>query len=262
MTSLALAIATKGAWDPDQLLHDLRSAGADASTEIHIACDPEHAPATAPDGLAFIRKPMHPCSSCGASRSRRAAPTGSRSCMRTLSPRLAGSQQCTKRSRVILDRTATWALSEPRFGPSDPRMIGYLTEYVQFHRPLDPELKEVPGSNLVLPRQRVEATEDFSKTRLLRQGLAPRLIRRCRRALRAPIPIRRLLRAALPPRSRFCCHPNSSRFSREGNSPECRPTFRSHRPRDAPRLAPQRPATRELRLASCNPYCRDLLVRR
>ena len=51
MTSLALAIAVKGEWDADQLLRDLRSAGADASTEIHVACDPEHAPATAPEGL-------------------------------------------------------------------------------------------------------------------------------------------------------------------------------------------------------------------
>ena len=56
MTDLALAIATKGGWDPGQLLHDLRSAGADASTEIHIACDPEHAPATAPDGLTVHTK--------------------------------------------------------------------------------------------------------------------------------------------------------------------------------------------------------------
>src|SRR5206468_11179221 len=56
LTSLALAIATKGEWDPDQLLHDLRSAGADASTEIHIACGPEQAPATTPDGLHMHTK--------------------------------------------------------------------------------------------------------------------------------------------------------------------------------------------------------------
>ena len=55
-------------------------------------------------------------------------------------------------------------------------MVGYLTEYCQFHRPPDSRLKELPGSNLVLPRDKLEATEDFSKTGLLRQGLFPRLI--------------------------------------------------------------------------------------
>src|SRR5207253_7736059 len=68
---------------------------------------------------------------------------------------------------------------EPRFGPLDPRMIGYLTEYVQFHRTLDPRLREVPGNNLVLPRARLEPSDDlerngFSKTRLLQQGLSPK----------------------------------------------------------------------------------------
>jgi hypothetical protein len=55
-------------------------------------------------------------------------------------------------------------------------MIGYLTEYCQFHRPLDPDLREVPGSNLVLPHGRIEAGRDFSKTRLLQHGLEPRLV--------------------------------------------------------------------------------------
>jgi hypothetical protein len=55
-------------------------------------------------------------------------------------------------------------------------MLGYLTEYCQFHRPLEKGLREVPGSNLVLPRERVDAAPDFSKTRLLAQGLAPKYV--------------------------------------------------------------------------------------
>src|SRR5439155_8697338 len=56
LTTLALAIATKGEWNPDRLLDDLRSAGAEASTEIHVACDSEHAPSSAPNGLTVHRK--------------------------------------------------------------------------------------------------------------------------------------------------------------------------------------------------------------
>ena len=176
MTSLALAIATKGAWDPDQLLHDLRSAGADASTEIHIACDPEHAPATAPDGVA-----VHSKANASLFELWGLAIAQSRSewvAVLHADALPALGWFAAMHEAIARDPRPDGYMGpvEPRFGPSDPRMIGYLTEYVQFHRPLDPELKEVPGSNLVLPRQRVEATEDFSKTRLLRQGLAPRLI--------------------------------------------------------------------------------------
>lgn len=69
-----------------------------------------------------------------------------------------------------------WGPVEPGFDPFDPRMIGYLTEYVQFHRPLDPKLVEVPGSNLVLSRSRLDGGQDFSKTRLLSEGLSPKRI--------------------------------------------------------------------------------------
>ena len=56
MNRLSLAIATKGAWDADQLLRDLRNAGVDASSEIHVACNPAHAPSAEPDGLTVHAK--------------------------------------------------------------------------------------------------------------------------------------------------------------------------------------------------------------
>jgi hypothetical protein len=176
LTSLALAIATKGEWDPDQLLHDLRSAGADSSTEIHVACDPEHAPPTAPGGLS-----VHTKADASLFGLWGLAIAQCRS--EWIAVLHAGAVPAPGWFAAMNEAIARDARSdgyvgpvEPQFGPSDPRMIGYLTEYAQFHRPLDPELKEIPGSNLVLPRRRIEATEDFSKTRLLRQGLAPRLI--------------------------------------------------------------------------------------
>jgi hypothetical protein len=65
------------------------------------------------------------------------------------------------------------------FGPvacrmhrDDPHIVGYLTEYVQFNPPLDPESNEVPGVNLVAARHlvsdpRVLGEDGFVKTRFL-----------------------------------------------------------------------------------------------
>jgi hypothetical protein len=176
LTTLALAIAVKGNWQPDELLRDLRSAGADAATEIHIACDPKHAPDTAPDGLNVHTK-------ANAS---------------LFDLWILAIEQSRSDWVAILHADALPALGwfaamhdaiardprpdgytgpvEPRFGPSDARMTAYLTEYVQFHRPVNPRLSEVPGNNLVLPRTRVGDWGDFSKTRLLQRGLSPQRV--------------------------------------------------------------------------------------
>jgi hypothetical protein len=173
LTSLALAIATKGEWDPDQLLHDLRSAGADASTEIHIACDPEHAPATARDELA-----VHTRTNASLFDLWGLAIAQSRSDWVAIlhADALPGPGWVPAMHEAIArDPRADGYMGavEPGFGPADFRMVGYLTEYVQFHRPLDPRLREVPGNNLVLPRTRLGASEEFLKTRLLEEGLSP-----------------------------------------------------------------------------------------
>lgn len=42
---------------------------------------------------------------------------------------------------------------EPGYDATDPRIVGYLVEYVQFHRPIDPDMTEVAGNNLILRRQ-------------------------------------------------------------------------------------------------------------
>jgi hypothetical protein len=173
LTTLALAIATKGEWDPDRLLDDLRSAGAEPSTEIHVACDPERAPSTAPNGLT-----VHPKASASLFDLWGVAIAACRSdwvAIQHADALPATGWFAAMRRAIDAEgwKDGYWGPVEPRFGPTDARMIGYLTEYGQFHRPLDPDLKEVPGSNLVLPRERIEVTEDFSKTRLLRDGLSP-----------------------------------------------------------------------------------------
>ncbi len=67
MTSLALAIAVEGRVGRLTDCFAICEAPArDPSTEIHVACDPEHAPATAArrDSL-FTRKLMRHCSTFG-----------------------------------------------------------------------------------------------------------------------------------------------------------------------------------------------------
>lgn len=72
---------------------------------------------------------------------------------------------------------------EPGYGADDMRIIGYLTEYVQFHRPVAETMSEVAGANLVLPRAAAGAPADlaahgFVKTTLLSQ-MKPELAADC-----------------------------------------------------------------------------------
>lgn len=72
---------------------------------------------------------------------------------------------------------------EPGYGADDIRMVGYLTEYVQFHRPIAETMAEVAGANLVLPRAAAGdpadlAAHGFVKTALLSQ-MKPELADDC-----------------------------------------------------------------------------------
>ena len=68
--------------------------------------------------------------------------------------------------------------------PRDARMIGYLAEYAQFHSPLEPQLNEVPGNNIVCRRSLLDdpgklVAAGFFKTFMIwklerEQNLAPR----------------------------------------------------------------------------------------
>ena len=262
MTSLALAIATKGEWDPDQLLRDLRSAGADASTEIHIACDPEHAPTTPPDGLAVHTKAnasLFELWGLAIAQSRSdwvailhadALPaSGWFAAMHEAIARDLRTRRLhgARRAAVRTGRTPAWS--------------AYLTEYVQFHRPLNPPLSEVPGNNLVLPRARLESSGDFSKTRLLRQGLSPQPVEDGSRSLLAPVPARRILRPSLPPRTRLRGGTNPSTFAIACSASHCCTAPRPNGADCPPGLAPQASAPRELALAAGDPGRRKLLVR-
>lgn len=174
MSSLALAIATKGEWDPVRLLEALREAGMRPDTEVHVGCDIDHAPRAPLSGLA-----IHPQENASLFELWALAIGRCKADFIAIlhAHALPAPGWFAAMSGAIARenwKDGYWGPVEPVFAASDPRMIGYLTEYVQFHRPLDPALTEVPGSNLVLPTLRVDDGSDFSKTRLLGQGLSPR----------------------------------------------------------------------------------------
>ena len=176
MTGLALAFATKGPWDPHRLLQDVRNAGAGSSSEIHVACEAEHAPDGAPPGLVVHPRPNASLFELWGA----AIADTSADWVAILHADATPAQGWFAAMQRAIESEGWsdgyWGPVEPAFGPSDKRMIGYLTEYCQFHRPLDRALKEVPGNNLVLRRRRAGISEDFSKTRLLQQGLSPRCV--------------------------------------------------------------------------------------
>lgn len=71
---------------------------------------------------------------------------------------------------------------ETGYQPGDRRIIGYLIEYAQFHRPVAGHLAEIPGNNFVLRRAEAGEPEQlrdtgFSKTAILnrwaQQGRQP-----------------------------------------------------------------------------------------
>lgn len=176
MSRLALAIATKSEWDPGWLLGRLTAAGVPSSAEIHIACDERFAPVTSAPGLR-----VHAEANASLFELWAAAVQGSNAPWVAIlhADALPAPGWFDAMQRAIEEHPlgeGFWGAVEPDFAGSASRMIGYLTEYCQFHRPIEPNLSEVPGSNLVLPRGRISVSSEFSKTRLLRQGFTPKRI--------------------------------------------------------------------------------------
>lgn len=182
MSSLALAIAVKGEWDPDRLLDRLSEAGVGPSVEVHVACDPAHAPVVTVPGLTIhVRENASLFELWGLAIDRCEAPWIAilHADALPVPGWLGGMNEAIEREGWA---DGYWGPIEPDFGPDDPRTVAYFTEYVQFRWPIPIDMKEVPGSNLVLPRQRLGFPgDDFSKTRLLgEEGLEPKLVEQAR----------------------------------------------------------------------------------
>lgn len=181
MTDLALAIATKGEWDPDALLSAIRKAGVPPSVEIHVACDPKFVPATSTTGLTIhLRDGKSLFELWGVAIDRAKA-----GWVAILHADALPAPGWFAAMAEAIEREGWsdgyWGPVEPDFGPDDPRTVGYFTEYVQFRWPISIDMKEVPGSNLVLPRQSLGFPgDDFSKTKLLGEGFAPKLVEQAR----------------------------------------------------------------------------------
>lgn len=175
MTSLALAIATKGEWDPQKMLAALAKAGIDPSTQVHVACDPAHLSEASTIRLSVQSRADASLFDLWGLAIGQAKADWIAILHADAMPEPGWFAAMTNAIESDGWSDGYWGPVEPGFVTSDARMIGYLTEYVQFNSPIAAGMKEVPGSNLVLPRQRL-AGGDFSKTRLLGEGLAPRLV--------------------------------------------------------------------------------------
>ncbi len=262
MSRLALAIAVKGAWDADQLVAALEAAGVPAGTEVHVACDPQFAPSAPPPSL-FVHV------TTGASLFELwgvAIANSSSAWVAVLHaaalPAPGWFAAMTREIERDGQSDGYWGPIEPKPAISADRMLGYLTEYCQFHRPLEPGLREVPGSNLVLPRERIGAATDFSKTRLLRQGLRAEICCRCSRALCAAESIRGLLPTTIQSWSRLCRRAHAPPAIGASIAALRRLAIRPRGPDRPARLAPQGIARRHTPIAAGNPARRNLLVGR
>lgn len=171
MTGLALAIAVKGPWNAAALASALRAAGAMApGVNVHLACD--HPPTAAMEGIDVIV-----CSGVSLFRLWGIAAARCRAehvaILHALSPPAPGWTGVVL--AALRAGRAVCGPVEPGYAPHDPRIIAYLVEYCQFHRPVSPWLDEVPGNNLVLPRAMLPAPavldrDGFSKTDMLDAG--------------------------------------------------------------------------------------------
>lgn len=176
MSRLALAIAVKGEWDAGRLVEKLRSAGVPRDAEVHVSCDPDFAPETATQSLSVHALP-------GASLFElwSAAIENCRAPWVAIlhGDGLPAPGWFSAMERAIEReawRDGYWGPVEPEPEITPGSMVGYLTEYCQFHRPIEAGMNEVPGSNLILPREQIGGAAGFSKTRLLQQGLTPKYV--------------------------------------------------------------------------------------
>lgn len=60
---------------------------------------------------------------------------------------------------------------EANYPPGDKRVIGYLVEYVQFHRPVAETLEDIPGNNLIIRRSLVPINADVLRRGFLKTAL-------------------------------------------------------------------------------------------
>lgn len=172
MVTLALLFAAKGACDAAALNRMLETSGVldRPEVEVHVLGD-STTRMTPPDGvrLHLATEPLSVFRLWGAGISRTTA--------RYVAILDAQYVPAPGWLDAVLDRlddspAAFFGPVEPGYSAQDMRIIGYLTEYVQFHRPIIATTTEVAGANLILPRTATGdladlAAHGFVKTALL-----------------------------------------------------------------------------------------------
>lgn len=164
-------MAVKGSWDVHELTCALRAAGVmSPEFDVHLAC--ECAPRGSAEGIDVIvqeNSSLFQLWGVAASRCRASAIAF----LHGHAPPAPGWGQAML--AALGSNGALCGPVEPSFEPTDRRIIGYLVEYCQFHRPVSAALSEVPGNNLILDRSMLPPVDQllragFSKTAMLSAG--------------------------------------------------------------------------------------------
>lgn len=170
---LSLAIAAKGKCDPAPFWAALKAGGFDKSAKVEVILGYSDIGTLAgvPDNIVQIRQPADAS----------VFDLGGTAIAEARAPYVAILDIHCPPSPGWLDAvlraienggSGYFGPVEALCGAGDKRIIGYLTEYVQFHRPIAPALAEIPGNNLVVRRDLLEDSarltrQGFSKTSLI-----------------------------------------------------------------------------------------------
>ena len=173
--SISICVAAKGPCDPLRFLDALLAQGffTDEAHDVHMAHDAD-LPATERLLAAGVRLHRRPEGTSILQLWGWAIAASSQAMVAVLDvncPPAAGWWQAVQRERRAGGRLFTGPVL-PGWRPDQREIVGYLVDYVQFHAPPDPSVREVPGVNLVCDRALLEpaaslADRGFFKTFML-----------------------------------------------------------------------------------------------
>jgi hypothetical protein len=178
--SLALIIAAKGDCEAAPMFAALSGALSREGVEVHLVCDETTTlDAVIPEGVRVHREPGR-CSVFRLWGRGLAAANARYVAILDLHCTPAAGWLDAVLARLAAEPDAFYGPVEPGFAWNDARMTGYLTEYVQFHRPIAAGMTEAAGNNFIIRRDLAIGAErtggEFVKTFALQALAEPPLL--------------------------------------------------------------------------------------
>jgi hypothetical protein len=177
MVTLSLLVAAKGPCRAGPFFDALAATGAlaDPRVEVHLAQDATTAlDAPAPAGVAVSTLP-ETVSVFRLWGEAAAASAGRHLALLDIHCPPEPGWLAVVLDRLAADPEAFYGPVEPAYSASDPRIVGYLVEYAQFHRPIDPAMPEAAGNNIVFRRALAGTPEALATTGLVKTLVLQRL---------------------------------------------------------------------------------------